>query len=87
MQTIANAHDIRPGDIIRYPVGIDRTPATVTVHDVHTYDTGGLSIRYRYTSNPRGIDWSGYIAADDADVAILSRGVARVDVNARSLLA
>ena len=87
MQTVANAHNIRPGDIIRYPFGIDRTPATVTVHDVHTDGTGGLSIRFRYTSNPRGVDWSGFIAADETDVVILSRGVARVDVNARSLLA
>ena len=87
MQTVANAHDIRPGDIIRCPFGIDRTPEVVTVHDVHAYSTGDLSIRFRYTSNPRGIDWSGFIAADEADVVILSRGVARVDVNTRSMLA
>lgn len=78
--------DIRPGDVIRYPFGINNIPEIVTVHRVHRYDNGALSIRYRFTSNPRGIDWSGYVAPDENGIRLLSRGVAYVDHATRSLL-
>lgn len=78
--------DIRPGDVIRCPLGINNVPEIVTVHSVHRYDTGALSIRFRFTSNPRGVDWSGYVAPDGDDIRLLSRGVAHVDHATRSML-
>lgn len=78
--------DIRPGDIVRVPFGVNRLPEVVTIHSVHTYDSGDLSVRFRFTSNPRGIDWSGFIAAGDPDLHLLSRGVAAVDDQTRSML-
>ena len=78
--------DVRPGDIIRLPLGVNNAPEIVTVHSVHRYDTGALSVRFRFTTNPRGIDWSGYIAPDGNGIRLLSRGVACVDHATRSLL-
>lgn len=78
--------DIRPGDIITIPYGMRREIERITVHSVHRYPTGDLSIRYRYTENPRGIDWSGFIDREDPDVRLLSRGVAAVDLSTRSML-
>lgn len=79
-------HDIRPGDVLEYPYGIRREIDVITVHDVHTYPTGDISIRYSFTSNPHGIDWSGFIDRDDPDVRVISRGVAAVRTTIRSLL-
>lgn len=78
-------HDIRPGDVIEHRGEV------VTVQEAHTYPTpwllaGSVSLRYRYTSNPRGIDWSGFVSCDEETPRLLSRGVARVDLNIRSLL-
>lgn len=73
------AASIRPGDVITYPFGMRRELDTVVVLDVHTHDSGDLSIRYRFLSNPRGIAWKGFIARDEQDVRVISRGVARVD--------
>ena len=78
--------DIRPGDVIRIPFGIHNVPEIVTIHDVRAHDNGSLSIRFRFTDNPRGVDWMGYVDRDEAGVTLLSRGVARVDTHARSLL-
>lgn len=78
--------DIRPGDIIVYPWGISREEEIVTVHDVLVYPTGDVSIRYSFTSNPRGIDWSGFIDRDDPGVRVISRGVAAARTTVRSLL-
>lgn len=85
-RVIVSPADVRPGDVIRYPFGVHNVPEIVTVHGVHAYDDGSLSIRFRFTSNPRGIDWSGHIAPDAADVSLLSRGVAHVDARIRSML-
>lgn len=81
-----NAADVQPGDIITLPFGIRREPEQVTVHSVHRYDTGDLSIRFRYTENPRGVDWSGFIAADESELRLDARGVARIDTNTRSMM-
>lgn len=78
--------DIRPGDIIRYPFGVNNVPEIVTIHDTRAHDNGTLSIRYRFTSNPRGVDWRGCISRDAAGVELLSRGVARIDTDTRSLI-
>lgn len=82
-----HAWEVRAGDVIEYPSGINRDLDIVTIHHVHTYATGDLSIRYRYTSNPRGIDWSGFIAVTETGLRLLSRGVAQVHSEIRSLLA
>lgn len=78
--------DVRVGDVIELPWGINRRPEVVTIHYVHQYGTGDLSVRFSFTSNPRGIDWSGFIERDDPDLKLLSRGVAAVRSHARSLL-
>ncbi|WKW84969.1 hypothetical protein SEA_SALLYK_104 [Microbacterium phage SallyK] len=76
--------DIRPGDVIERAA---QPGELITVHWVHAYRQGDLSYRYRYTCNPRGIDWNGHLSLDaQADIRIVSRGVAAVDVNGRSLL-
>lgn len=80
------ACDLHPGDVVEWPWGVNRQTEVVTIHHVHLYDTGAASVRYRFTSNPRGIDWSGFVEADDPDMRLLSRGVARVDSSTRSLL-
>lgn len=78
--------DIRVGDAIDIPLGVKEEVARVVVHDMHAYDTGDLSIRFRYLSNPRGIDWRGFVPADKSGIRLASRGVARVDQDIRSLL-
>lgn len=75
---------IQPGDIIRCPFGIDRTPEEVVVQSVHHHGTRDVSIRFRYAENPRGIDWSGFIAKDET-VELLAR-VGFADQHTRSLL-
>lgn len=80
------AAPILPGDVITMPYGMRREIDLVVVHSVHLYENGAASIRYRYLSNPRGIDWSGYVAPFDPDVRVVSRGVCRVDHNTRSML-
>lgn len=80
-------NEIQPGDIISKPTGITRTPETIVVHSVHTYDTGDISIRYRYASWPRGVDCKGFIPHDEQETRLVARGIAHVDLNTRSLLA
>ncbi len=80
-------NEIQPGDIIVKPIGITRTLETVVVHSVHTYDTGDISIRYRYASWPRGVDCRGFIAHDEREIRLVARGIAHVDLHTRSLLA
>lgn len=77
--------DLQPGDVILYPFGMRRELDEIVLHGVHRYDNGSYSIRYRFASNPRGIDWQGFIDADDPDVKIVRRGET-VDANIRSLL-
>lgn len=77
---------VQPGDLIEMPWGITREVERVVVHSVHRYDTGALSLRYRFASNPRGIDWSGFVASDERNLRLLSRGVCAVDANTRSLI-
>lgn len=78
--------DVQPGDVIGYPFGMRREIDAVTVHAVRHFPGKGASIRYRYTSNPRGIDWSGWLSLTSPDWMLLSRGVAAVDPELRSLL-
>lgn len=78
--------DIRLGDVLDIPLGAKQEIDRVVIHDIHAYDTGDLSIRFRYLSNPRGIDWSGFVGADKGGIRLVSRGVARVDEHIRSLL-
>ena len=80
------AASIRPGDVIDVPLGVKREVDRVVVHGVHAYPNGALSIRFRYLSNPRGIDWSGFIEAGEPQVRVVSRGVCRVDAATRTLL-
>ena len=80
-------NEILPGDIITTPTGLYRTLETIVVHSIHTYATGDLSIRYRYACNPRGVDWSGFIAHDEQETRLVARGIAHVDHNTRSMLA
>ena len=77
---------IRPGDIITYPFGMRREIDVVTVQATRLLASGNIAIRYRFTSNPSGIDWQGVVRPGDPDVRVLSRGVARVDAMTRSLL-
>lgn len=78
--------DIRPGDVLEIAREDERAPDLMTVHSVHRYPTGELSLRARYTRNPRGIDWSVFVEADGSGVRVVSRGVARVDPGVRTLL-
>jgi hypothetical protein len=71
--------------VIRHRVG-----DVVVVHSIHVYPApwllaGCATYRYRYLSNPRGVDWSGFLALAE-DIPLLSRGVARVDPTVRTLL-
>ena len=75
-----------PGDIVIIEWGTQRIPEAVCIHSVHTYETGDMSIRYRFASNPRGVDWSGFVAHDDASVRVIARGIAHVDEHTRSML-
>lgn len=80
--------DIRPGDIIELSggdPGPDHVPESLTVHAVHPHVNGCLTIRFRFTLNPRGLDWHGFID-EHRHVRLLSRGVASVDADTRSLL-
>lgn len=81
-----SAGEVLVGDIIRVPFGMHREIETVTIHAIHIHDDGALSVRFRYTSNPRGIDWSGFIPADENALVLVARGVAQVDNGIRSLL-
>lgn len=80
------AADVREGDIIVLPSGATRHLERVIVHWLHRYDGGELVVRYRYLSNPRGIDWSTFVHADEPGLKLLSRGVAHVDESLRTLL-
>ena len=77
---------IRPGDVIDVPLGVKSEIDRVVVHGVNAYPSGALSIRFRYLSNPRGIDWSGFIEASEPQVRVVSRGVCRVDASTRNML-
>lgn len=83
--------DLQPGDVIEWPYGIRRELMLAVVHDVRIYPTpwrgaGSASVRYRPLSNPRAVDWSGFMEETDPDVRLVSRGVCRVDAHIRSLL-
>ncbi len=78
--------DIRVGDVIDIPVTITREIERFVVHSIHWYDNGAASLRARYASNPRGIDWSLFMDTGAFSVRVVARGVARVDEHVRSLL-
>lgn len=78
--------EIQPGDVIDVPTGIKREVERFVVHSVHLYETGDASLRARYASNPRGIDWSVFVNAGEPLLRLVARGVARVDLSTRSLL-
>ena len=78
--------EVQPGDVIQTGFGINREPVVVIVHDVHRYDTGALSIRARFASNPRGVDWSMFIPVEEPMLDLVARGVARIDSHVRSLI-
>ena len=75
-----------PGDIAIIEWGMHRIPEAVCIHSVHVYEAGDMSIRYRFASNPRGVDWSGFVAHDDTTVRVIARGIAHVDEHTRSML-
>ncbi len=64
-----------PFDVIRFPSGVNRQPTEGIVLNMHTYETGDVSMRWRYASNRhRGIDWRGFIAAEDVpNVVVIER--------------
>ncbi len=78
--------EIQPGDVIDVPTGVNREIERFVVHSVHLYGTGDASLRARYASNPRGIDWSVFVSAGEPLLRLASRGVARVDMSTRSML-
>jgi len=74
-------------DIIDIPQGIHRKIERVVILNVHTYDTGDLSIRFRYASNRhRGVDWRGFLDKADADAAVHVGRDETVDLASRSML-
>lgn len=82
--------DIQPGDVILHPAVNAWPSALVVVHSLTVYPmplrgAGSVSYRYRHLSNPRGIDWSGFLDWD-VEVTLVSRGVCRVDDTIRTLL-
>lgn len=76
---------IRPGDVITHPSGPDRIMETKVVHAVHAHSDGSVSLRTRFASNPRSIDWNTFVSADETEVVLVSHG-AVVDDNLRTLL-
>jgi len=64
-----------PFDVIRFPSGINREITEGVVLDMHEYETGDVSMRWRYASNRhRGVDWSGFIRASDVPgVVVIER--------------
>ena len=76
---------VRPGDVIDVATGIHRIVERMVVHSVHYYPGGSASVRARYLSNPRGVDWRIFIDVNEPPM-LVSRGVAAVDPSARSLL-
>lgn len=81
---VTPAH-IQPGDVIDTGLGIDRIIERVVIHGVHVYDSGAVSARARYASNPRGIDWGIFIDADQP-VWLVSRGVVVPDAHVRTMI-
>ena len=77
---------IQPGDVIDVPVGIHRVVERFVVHGVTRYPGGAQSLRARYASNPRGIDWSVFVDPGEPLLRLISRGVAAVDSHPRALL-
>ena len=75
-----------PGDVIRVATGIHREIDTFVVHGIHEYPNGAMSLRARYASNPRGVDWSLFVPADEPTLELVARGVAKWDTHARSML-
>lgn len=86
MSALAVKPDIQPGDVIDIPTGIARTVERFVVHSIHWYENGAASLRARYASNPRGIDWSVFMETGAFGVRVVARGVARVDTSTRSLM-
>lgn len=83
MTTVADL-DIQPGDVLDFPSGINREITRGVMHSVHRYEDGSVATRWRYESNPRGVDWRGFLASDE-EVTLVERG-RPVDENVRSLL-
>lgn len=83
---IVPTSDIRPGDLIRIATGVTREIEDFVVHAVFPLEDGSLSLRARYASNPRGVDWSLHVPAVSSMLAVVSRGVARVEDTPRMLL-
>jgi hypothetical protein len=86
MSALAVKPDIQPGDVIDIPTGITREVERFVVHSIQWFDNGAASLRARYASNPRGVDWSLFMESGAFAVRVVARGVARVDEHTRSLL-
>lgn len=74
-------------DVIAFPTGISRERTEGVVLDMHVYETGDVSLRWRYASNRhRGVDWRGFIAAADVPGVEVLEHDETVDRSERSLL-
>jgi hypothetical protein len=76
---------IVPGDVLDWPFGINREPCEALLIEItHTYPDGAMSVRWRHADNPRGVDWRGFIPADDIPPVL--RHVEDFDRETRSML-
>ena len=78
-------HVICPGDIVEIETGITRDREIVTIHRIHTYDSGDMSIRHSYTSTPRRVDWSCFLPKD-GHLRLLAHGIGHARAVVHSML-
>lgn len=73
-------------DVITFPSGINREKTEGVVLDLHEYADGSVSMRWRYASSKHGVDWRGFIPAEDIPGVEVLRRDEDVDLGVRSLL-
>jgi hypothetical protein len=76
-----------PFDVIRFPSGINRELTDGVILDMHVYDSGGVSLRWRYAGNRhRGIDWHGFISPAEVSGVVVLDHDETVNTSPRSML-
>lgn len=80
-------HNFQPGDIVNYRWGIHSEPVSIVLLDIVEHESGALSIRYRFAVNRhRGIDWRGFVQAQDVPAMLKTGHDESVSLSPRSML-